>query len=68
MAIHLRRFITSPLPAFEFEFISETRAPATLAAAAKCFALCMKVCFIVFSRLVLVDIDIARSRGRPRHV
>ncbi|KII89099.1 hypothetical protein PLICRDRAFT_698221 [Plicaturopsis crispa FD-325 SS-3] len=41
MASHLRRFVTSPLPIFEFEFASEQRAPPALAAAAKCLALCI---------------------------
>jgi len=40
---HLRRFITSPLPIFEFAFNTEKRAPPPLTAAAKCFALCIKV-------------------------
>ena len=43
MASHLRRFVTSPLPIFEFEFASERRAPPPLSAAAKCLALCIKV-------------------------
>lgn len=43
MAGHLRRFVTAPLPIFEFEFASETRAPPPLAAAAKCLAQCIKV-------------------------
>ncbi|KAK7038059.1 hypothetical protein R3P38DRAFT_3311292 [Favolaschia claudopus] len=43
MASHLRRFVTSPLPIFEFEFASETRAPPPLAAAAKCLAACIKL-------------------------
>ncbi|KAJ7940268.1 hypothetical protein B0H13DRAFT_2299305 [Mycena leptocephala] len=43
MASHLRRFVTSPLPIFEFEFASETRAPPPLAAAAKCLAVCIKL-------------------------
>lgn len=43
MATHLRRFVTSPLPIFEFEFASETRAPPPLAAAAKCLAMCIRV-------------------------
>ncbi|ETW86100.1 hypothetical protein HETIRDRAFT_60199 [Heterobasidion irregulare TC 32-1] len=43
MAHHLRRFVTSPLPAFDYEFVSETSAPAPLAAAAKCLALCIKL-------------------------
>jgi hypothetical protein len=46
MAGHLRRFVTSPLAIFEFEFASETRAPPPLAAAAKCLALCIKVNFL----------------------
>lgn len=40
---HLRRFITSPLPIFEFAFNTEKRAPPPLTAAAKCFALCIKL-------------------------
>ncbi|KAF5358382.1 hypothetical protein D9756_001382 [Leucocoprinus leucothites] len=40
MASQLRRFVTSPLPLFEFEF-AEGRAP-PLVAAAKCLALCIK--------------------------
>ncbi|KAI6131993.1 hypothetical protein EDD16DRAFT_1821529 [Pisolithus croceorrhizus] len=40
---HLRRFVTSPLPIFEFAFNSEKRAPPPLTAAAKCFALCIKL-------------------------
>ncbi|KAJ7709476.1 hypothetical protein B0H17DRAFT_1155491 [Mycena rosella] len=43
MASHLRRFVTSPLPIFEFEFASETRAPPPLAAAAKCLAVCIRL-------------------------
>ncbi|KAJ7047187.1 hypothetical protein C8F04DRAFT_987659 [Mycena alexandri] len=43
MASHLRRFVTSPLPIFEFEFASESRAPPPLAAAAKCLAVCIKL-------------------------
>lgn len=43
MTSHLRRFVTSPLPIFEFAFASEARAPPPLAAAAKCLALCIKV-------------------------
>ncbi|KAK2466763.1 hypothetical protein APHAL10511_001021 [Amanita phalloides] len=42
MAHHIRQFITSPLPIFEFEFATETRAPPPLVAAAKCLALCIK--------------------------
>ncbi|KAI0064541.1 hypothetical protein BV25DRAFT_1930940 [Artomyces pyxidatus] len=43
MATHLRRFVTSPLPAFEHEFVSDTRAPAPLYSAAKCLAICIKL-------------------------
>ncbi|KAK7034075.1 Phosphatidylinositol 4-kinase stt4 [Paramarasmius palmivorus] len=43
MATHLRRFVTSPIPMFEFEFATESRAPPPLAAAAKCLALCIKL-------------------------
>ncbi|TFK76247.1 atypical/PIKK/PI4K protein kinase [Pluteus cervinus] len=43
MASHLRRFVTAPLPIFEFEFALESRAPPPLAAAAKCLALCIKL-------------------------
>ncbi|KAJ6490589.1 hypothetical protein C8R47DRAFT_1122870 [Mycena vitilis] len=43
MASHLRRFVTSPLPIFAFEFASESRAPPPLAAAAKCLAVCIKL-------------------------
>ncbi|KAJ7085721.1 hypothetical protein B0H15DRAFT_846088 [Mycena belliarum] len=43
MATHLRRFVTSPLPIFEFEFASESRAPPPLAAAAKCLAVCIRL-------------------------
>ena len=43
MVGHLRRFITSPLPLFEFGFPSESRAPPPLSAAAKCLALCIRV-------------------------
>ncbi|EPS96826.1 hypothetical protein FOMPIDRAFT_1052946 [Fomitopsis schrenkii] len=41
MAGHLRRWVTSPLSIFEFEFISGTRTPPPLVAAAKCLALCI---------------------------
>ncbi|KAI0934808.1 hypothetical protein AcW1_006214 [Taiwanofungus camphoratus] len=41
MAGHLRRWVTSPLSIFEFEFVSGTRAPPPLVAAAKCLALCI---------------------------
>lgn len=43
MSSHLRRFVTSPLPIFEFEFASGQQVPTALAAAAKCLALCIKV-------------------------
>ncbi|PPQ98140.1 hypothetical protein CVT26_003184 [Gymnopilus dilepis] len=43
MVGHLRRFITSPLPLFEFGFPSESRAPPPLSAAAKCLALCIRL-------------------------
>ncbi|KAG6868817.1 hypothetical protein C0993_009699 [Termitomyces sp. T159_Od127] len=43
MAIHLRRFVTSPLPIFEFAFASESRAPPPLVAAAKCLAHCIRL-------------------------
>ena len=43
MSSHLRRYVTSPLAIFEYEFASETRAPPPLAAAAKTLALCIKV-------------------------
>ncbi|KAF8623467.1 hypothetical protein AX15_006251 [Amanita polypyramis BW_CC] len=43
MAHHIRQFITSPLPIFEFEFATETRAPPPLVAAAKCLAICIKL-------------------------
>lgn len=43
MVVHLRRFITSPMPLFEYGFPSESRAPPPLAAAAKCLAICIKV-------------------------
>ncbi|KAF7980170.1 hypothetical protein HWV62_39641 [Athelia sp. TMB] len=43
MATHLRRFVTSPLPIFESEFASESRAPPPLAAAAKCLAICIEL-------------------------
>lgn len=47
MVTHLRRFVTSPLAIFEFEFASESRAPPPLAAAAKCLAVCIKVRFLL---------------------
>ncbi|KAH9981001.1 hypothetical protein BGW80DRAFT_1501409 [Lactifluus volemus] len=37
---HLRRFVTSPIPTFENEFVSESRMPAPLFSAAKCL-LCL---------------------------
>ncbi|KAG8217643.1 hypothetical protein J3R82DRAFT_5796 [Butyriboletus roseoflavus] len=40
---HLRRFVTSPLPIFEFAFNTEKRSPPPLTAAAKCFGLCVKL-------------------------
>lgn len=43
MSGHLRRYVTSPLPMFEYEFASETRAPPPLAAAAKCLAMCISL-------------------------
>ncbi|KAG6820652.1 hypothetical protein H0H93_013851 [Arthromyces matolae] len=43
MATHLRRFVTSPLPIFEFAFASESRAPPPLVAAAKCIAHCIRL-------------------------
>ncbi|EPQ57891.1 hypothetical protein GLOTRDRAFT_114478 [Gloeophyllum trabeum ATCC 11539] len=43
LIVHLRRFVTSPLLIFEFEFASETRAPPPLSAAAKCLALCIQL-------------------------
>ncbi|KAG6889834.1 hypothetical protein C0995_014311 [Termitomyces sp. Mi166 len=47
MATHLRRFVTSPLPVFEFAFVSESRAPPPLVAAAKCLAHCIRVCLAI---------------------
>ncbi|KZT27321.1 atypical/PIKK/PI4K protein kinase [Neolentinus lepideus HHB14362 ss-1] len=43
MIVHLRRFVTSPLLIFEFDFASETHAPRPLSAAAKCLALCVQL-------------------------
>ncbi|KAG6376278.1 hypothetical protein JVT61DRAFT_2256 [Boletus reticuloceps] len=40
---HLRRFVTSPLPIFEFAFNTEKRSQPPLTAAAKCFGLCVKL-------------------------
>ncbi|KAF8529176.1 hypothetical protein BU17DRAFT_73353 [Hysterangium stoloniferum] len=42
MIHHLRRFITSPLPIFEVEYVTSARGPPPLVAAAKCLALCIK--------------------------
>ncbi|KAF8163506.1 hypothetical protein B0H34DRAFT_795214 [Crassisporium funariophilum] len=42
MVGHLRRFVTSPLPLFDFGF-PESRAPPPLNAAAKCLALCIRL-------------------------
>ncbi|KAI0822734.1 atypical/PIKK/PI4K protein kinase [Trametes gibbosa] len=41
MAGHLRRFVTSPLSIFEFEFASTAHTPSPLLAAAKCLSLCI---------------------------
>ncbi|KZT09606.1 atypical/PIKK/PI4K protein kinase [Laetiporus sulphureus 93-53] len=43
MASHIRRWVTSPLSIFEFEFATGTRAPPPLVAAAKCLALCINL-------------------------
>ncbi|KAF9526949.1 hypothetical protein CPB83DRAFT_856867 [Crepidotus variabilis] len=43
MVGHLRRFITSPMPLFEYGFPSESRTPPPLVAAAKCLAICIKL-------------------------
>jgi len=43
MVAHLRRFVTSPLPIFEVEFVGGMRAPPPLVAAARCMALCIKL-------------------------
>ncbi|KAG6909642.1 hypothetical protein DXG01_016424 [Tephrocybe rancida] len=48
MATHLRHFVTSPLPIFEFAFAAESRAPPPLVAAAKCLAHCIRVCHTVY--------------------
>lgn len=51
MANHIRRFVTSPLPIFQFEFTPGTRTPPPLVAAAKCLALCIDVsCAVCFLR------------------
>lgn len=52
MSSHLRRFVTYPLPIFEYEFASETRAPPPLSAAAKCLAQCIRV----ISRIFLIGL------------
>jgi hypothetical protein len=65
MAIHLRQFITAPLPIFEFEFVSETKAPPPLAAAAKCLALCIKVCTIPLPRNICLQY-LAPSNSWPQ--
>lgn len=55
MAVHLRRFVTSPLPIFEFEFsLGPYRTP-PLVAAAKCLALCIDVSFHSFRRRLLTN-------------
>ncbi|KAI0362486.1 atypical/PIKK/PI4K protein kinase [Trametes cingulata] len=41
MASHLRRFVTSPLSIFEFEFATTAHTPSPLLAAAKCLSLCI---------------------------
>jgi len=43
LIVQIRSFVTMPLQQFEFEFVSEDWTPRTLAAAAKCLALCIKV-------------------------
>ncbi|KAI0273304.1 atypical/PIKK/PI4K protein kinase [Gloeopeniophorella convolvens] len=43
LVVHLRRFVMSPLPAFENEYVSETRIPTALYSAAKCLSLCIKL-------------------------
>ncbi|KAI0647399.1 atypical/PIKK/PI4K protein kinase [Trametes meyenii] len=43
MASHLRRFVTSPLSIFEFEFATTTHTPSPLLAAAKCLSLCIEL-------------------------
>ncbi len=66
MVSHLRRFVTSPIPTFENEFISETQIPVPLYSAAKCLALCIKVCRThpVFHFLTLL----VGAWRRPSHV
>ncbi|OSD08514.1 atypical/PIKK/PI4K protein kinase [Trametes coccinea BRFM310] len=41
MANHLRRFVTSPLSIFEFEFATSAHTPSPLLAAARCLSLCI---------------------------
>ncbi|KAG8934422.1 phosphatidylinositol-4- kinase [Tulasnella sp. 417] len=43
LVLHLRRFVTAPLPIFQLEYPTHIRAPPPLTAAAKCLALCIKV-------------------------
>lgn len=52
MANHLRKFVTAPLPIFEFEFTPGTRTPPPLIAAAKCLALCIDVSYTYYARNV----------------
>ncbi|KAI0275884.1 atypical/PIKK/PI4K protein kinase [Russula aff. rugulosa BPL654] len=40
---HLRRFVTSPVTTFENEFVSESRIPPPVYAAAKCLSLCIQL-------------------------
>ncbi|XP_006457944.1 hypothetical protein AGABI2DRAFT_64231 [Agaricus bisporus var. bisporus H97] len=65
MTSHLRRFVTSPLPLFEFEFSSEGRAP-PLAAAAKCLALCIQLApgddFVMSNMYSLLNFIAATSK------
>jgi|SRR6267154_271141 len=55
---HLRRFVTSPVTTFENEFVSESRIPPPVYAAAKCLALCIQVSgtcllLIAFSSMIV---------------
>ncbi|KAG9016282.1 phosphatidylinositol-4- kinase [Tulasnella sp. 427] len=43
LTLHLRRFVTAPLPIFQLEYPTHIRATPPLTAAAKCLALCIKV-------------------------
>ena len=43
MASHLRKFISNPLPIFEFHLMEETQAPPLLLAIAQCLALSIQV-------------------------